>query len=208
MNTMTELKDVSVAHLSKKQTELQTEAEDAEEVLKSIDDMAIANQEDLDFVGEILTEVKGKKKALENERKKVTGPLNQALEVIRGWFRPPIRFYDRCEEKLKRKIANYHNEQRKKQQAALKAAGEASMKGDRAKAAKAMRVATAAKVSKVSGVSMRPVLKWKVEDFEKVPRAFLCVDHAAVNEYFKENPNGKISGITVEQDLSVSARAR
>lgn len=203
-----QLKDIPIAHLVPVQGELRTEEQEASGVLKEIDAMLIEDQEDLDFAGSILTEVKGKKKRLENERGKATRPLLDALNVIRGWFRPAVQYLDQCEKKLKSKIAAYHRQQRQRQQAALQAAGEASMRGDAEVARTQMQEAQQAQVHKVAGVSTREVLKWDVEDLSKVPREFLMINAAAVDAYFAERGfDGKISGIRTWRDVSVAGRA-
>jgi len=202
------LEDIPVAHLVPVQGQLEGEEQEAQGVLKEIDGMTIENQEDLDFAGEILTEVKGKKKHLENERTKATKPIRTGLDVIYGWFRTPIRFYETCEKRLKRKIADYHREQRLRQQAALAEAGKASMRGDAETAREALQVAQAAQVHKVAGVSTKDVLKWKVVDLSLVPREFLTIDPELVDAYIvKHGENSKIPGIELERDVKVTGRA-
>jgi hypothetical protein len=205
---MTQLKNIQVEHLQPYASEAQAHVVEAKGILEAIDNMPIDSQEDLDFAGEILVDVKGKKKALENERGKATRPLLDALNVIRGWFKPAVQYLDRCEGKLKTKIAEYHREQRRRQQAALEAAGDASMRGDAEVARTQMQRAQEAQVHKVSGVQMRSVIKWEVTDFAKVPRKFLMLNEKAVQQHIMQHgADAKIDGVKIWRDVSVAAKA-
>lgn len=204
-----QLKDISVAHLHPVQTQLVGEKEEAQGVLELIDQMPLENQGDYDFAAEILTEVKGKKKGLETERGKATRPMLDALNVVRGWFKPAIEYYGRCETKIKRRMTDYMKEQRRKQEEALQVAGQASMAGNKTEARQALAQASAAEVHKAKGVSTRDVLKYEVVDASQVPREFLTVDHGAVQLYISvHGETTQIPGIRVFRDIQMSARSR
>ncbi len=205
---MTELQDIQVAHLKPYAAEAEGEVVEAQGILKGIDDIDIGNQDDLNFASEILTDIKGKKKTLENERGKATRPLLDALNVIRGWFKPAVEVLAQCENKLKAKISGYHREQREKQQAALQAAGDASMQGDVQGAQQAMGRAQAAEVHKAPGVQMREVIKFEVFDVTQVPREFLMINERAIQQHIMQHgASVEISGVKIWRDFSVAAKS-
>jgi len=205
---MTELKTIKTEHLAVFQTQAQSEAGEASEILKSIDDMVLETQDDLDFAGGVLVEIRTKKKVLEGERSKATGPLYKVIRLVEGWFRPAIQHYEKAENKLKKRIGEYHVSKRIEMQAALEIAGEASMHGDKLGASAAMQVATEAKVHKVPGVGVSDVVKYKLVDLAEVPREFLKLDDDAVSAYIAEHgAEAKIPGLKIWKDVNVSARA-
>ena len=84
-----QLQDIPVSHLSVVRDDAVAQKEEAEGILHQIGQLPMENQEDFDFAGEMLIEVKGRTKALEDERGKATRGLLDTLNVIRGWFKPP-----------------------------------------------------------------------------------------------------------------------
>lgn len=202
------LQDIQVAHLLPLRTVATEEQGPGEEILKSIDEMVLENQEDLEFAAEILTEIKGKKKILEEQRGEATGPLYKVIRVIERWFRPAVGYYEKAEIRLKNRIADYHNRKRAELEAALEVAGEASMAGDGVTSSEALQIAREAQVHKVPGVWTSDIIKYEVVDIALVPREFLKVDPEAVEAYLAEHGvDAKIPGIKIWKDVSVSARA-
>jgi hypothetical protein len=191
--------------------EVQTEAEDeisvAKETHVEIDGFTIATDEDLAFAGECLGEVKGHWNRLEERKKQVTGPLNAALQVIRGWFQPAQSHYAASEVTLKAKIAGYHAMRAKERQAALDAAAAAVQVGN----SEATRVAIAAvppPPPKLVGISVQDAWEYEVFDFTLVPDRFKVVNHALVMAEVKLNKGAtQIPGIRPVQGSRVVARA-
>ena len=84
--------------------ELQAEAKSTGEAMQVLSDLAIQNDDDLAFAGDVLKDAKTRWKALEEKRTAVTGPLNAALREINGWFKPVQEPLKRAESILKEKI--------------------------------------------------------------------------------------------------------
>lgn len=191
--------------------EVQTEAEDeisvAKETHVEIDSFTIATDEDLAFAGECLGEVKGHWNRLEERKKQVTGPLNAALQVIRGWFQPAQSHYAASEATLKQKIAAYHAMRAKERQAALDAAAAAVQVGN----SEATQVAIAAvppPPPKMTGVSVQDTWEYEVVDFAAVPDKYKVIHHGLVTAELKlSKGNLKIPGIRPVQGSRVVARA-
>jgi hypothetical protein len=86
-------------------TAIQTDAEASTSELATVD---VTDKDSLDFVAELLADVKGKAKRLEAMRKTATDPMNEALATVRGWFRPAETALAKLETALKGKISDYH----------------------------------------------------------------------------------------------------
>ncbi len=204
-----ELQDIPVGHLTVVRDDVAAQKEEAQGTLQLIGKLPIEHQEDLDFAGEMLTEIKGKVKALEDRRGKATRGLLDSLNVIRSWFKPPLTYYGQCEIALKRKISDYTQARRREQEEALRVAGQASMQGNAQVAQQALQAASDAQVHKVAGVTMRDVVKFEVFDSTQVPRQFLCVNNAAIQQYIQANgADVQIPGVRIYKDTQIAARAR
>lgn len=184
--------------------------DEAKGLLKQIEVFEINGDEDMQFAAEMLAEVKGAKKRLENERGRATKPLREGLEVIRGWFRPAIKYLGQCEKQLKAKIKKAKDRLIEKQQEALDRAGEASLAGDKEGAREALAESKEAKVTNVKGLQFREVWRYEVEDITQVPDEFLLliVNDEAVTAYIKEHKEkAEIPGIKVIKDTNVASRS-
>lgn len=189
---------------------ISTQAEEAAGITHDVEGgvLVIENQKDLEFAAEVLAQIKGRIKALEGERKKVTAPLNEALKVVRAWFKDPIDEYRRAENVVKEMIGGYHYRQAELQRQALAAAQAASMQGQADPAAQSMQVAVAAEVQKVDGLQMRQKVVFDVVNFEEIPRQFLLVNKTAVMEYYREyGDQAQIPGIRFRRETTVASRS-
>lgn len=186
--------------------ELTQERGRAQECLQMIQTLTIESQADLDLAGELLGSAKAKIKELEEQRKSVTGPLNQVVKTINGWFKPVTEFYESCERALKERVAEHTLAQQAKQDAALAeieaGAGDAS--------AEAFAAATQV-TENPSNVSTRVRWIWTVENWALVPGKYkkLVLDEAAVAaEVEAHGDRAAIPGITITKDIQVIARAK
>lgn len=146
----------------------------------------IENEEDFQFAGELLKFVKKRTKELEDRRKTVTKPLDEALKAFRAWYKPSLDQYAALERALKRRISAWQLEQDRREEEAVRKIAEASMSGDydAAHAASTGLV----KASTVSGVTVRKhwVLDEDSVDLSKVPVEFLALDRNVVAEYIRQ----------------------
>lgn len=164
--------------------EAQSDSQDTAQVVGT--QLRIECQADLEFAAQILREVKGKKKRLEDERKRATGPLNETLKVIRGWFKPPIDAYGNVEAVIKKKIADYHTHQAEIARQELLAAGQASLAGDVHAGAAGMQRAQQARVEPVQGMTTREAWTYEVTDVNAIPRSFLQPNHAMILKHIQD----------------------
>jgi hypothetical protein len=203
-----ELKDIPVSHLKVVRDEAEAKKDEAKGLLGDIQAMPMEWQDDFDFGATVLTDIREQRKALENERGKATRGLLDTLNVIRGWFKPTLDHLSACETALKAKMGAYTQEQQRRQQEALRAAGEASMQGDAAVAQRALQTAHDAQVHKAPGARIQSVLRYQVEDLNKVPREFLCLDPAAVERHLQHyGAAAQIPGIKVWEDTKIVGQA-
>ncbi len=204
-----ELQDISMGHLAVVRDDVASQKEEDQGLPQLIDKLPMEHQEDFDFAGEMLTEIKGKVKGLEDRRGKATRGLLDSLGVIRSWFKPALTFYGLCEIGIKRKMSDYTQARRREQEEALRVAGQASMAGNAQVAQQALQAASDAQVHKVAGVTLQDVVKFEVFDSTQVPRQFLCVNNAAIQQYIQANgADVQIPGVRIYKDTRISARAR
>lgn len=196
--------DVSLLPV-KVQESLTVERKSAQESLAMIVNLAITSQADLDFAGELLGLTKSKIKELEAQRTSVTGPLNQAVKTVNGWFKPVTEFYGSCEKALKEKIATHMLAEQAKQDAALReieaGAGDASPEAFAA----ATSVHEAPK-----NVSLKPRFKWTVTNWAIIPGRFkkmVLAEDLVEREIAEHGINANIPGLLIERDMGIIGRS-
>ncbi len=155
----------------------------------------IENQDQVDMAGQLLTQVKGKLKNLDTQRKDITGPMRKAEKAVNNLFRPAIDAAKAVEAMLKAGIAGYVEAQQKAQVAALEAGQhEAAL--------------AVVQPTMPSGVSTRTIWKFRYTNVELIPRKYWVVDSAALQAEVNANKgNTAIPGIEAYPDTSISASA-
>lgn len=188
--------------------ELELQEKEARDVLEGFRSFEILSDEDYQFVGETLREVKGVYKQIEERRKKVTAPLNEALKEFRAWYQPALAVLENTEALLKRKLADYDTAQRERARLAMEAAAEASRQGDFDAAHAASQGIVSAPQAK--GITVTRRWDYRLVDLSLVPREFLCLDHSAVKIYLKaagKDTPTQIPGLEFFETESVTARS-
>lgn len=201
---------MSTAIALPKKTQLRTkkELDEAQEIFDNLEDLIVEDKDDIEFASKMLREVKGKKKFLEGERGKVTYHLNEALEIIRSWFRDPIKLLTQCEKILKEKIDDAMEEMERKQQEALDKASKAAMSGKKSSARRALEDAKAAEIGPIEGIQVRAGWDYEIVDFNKIPRKWLCVDDPMLKAHIRSKKGDvQIPGIKVIKKNSIAANA-
>jgi hypothetical protein len=90
-----------------------------------------------------LKDVKSLAKRLDDERKAITGPLDQAKKAVMDLFRAPVEFCEKAERTIKQSMLTYDDEQRRLQAEAERKAREAEEAERRRIAEEARRKAEA-----------------------------------------------------------------
>lgn len=93
-----------------------------------IKEVEITDIQSLNFAADFLKEIKIQKTKLEEERKKLTRPLDSAKKTIMDWFRPQETRLEEAELALKKKIAIFQAEERARAEERAKQAAEEAKK--------------------------------------------------------------------------------
>lgn len=92
-------------------TQLEAAAKPVADLVEAIQGMAVTNQVEYEDVGAALRDVKATAKRLDDERKEMTRPLDQAKKRILDFFRAPTDALARVERELKGRMLKYTQEQ-------------------------------------------------------------------------------------------------
>jgi hypothetical protein len=192
--------------------------------------LVIATPEAYEFAAGKLQEVKGRRKSLDELRRSMTRPLDEAKAAIMDLFRTPSERLEQAEAALKRALVAFSDEQERKrraEQARLEEAARkereklqrqaeaAAAKGRDEKAAElevraSTVVAPIAQVAapKVAGVSFRSVWRFEVVDPSLVPREYLMVDETKIGKVVAAlKADTVIPGVKVREDRIASSRS-
>jgi len=152
-----------------------------------------------------LRDIKARAKKVDDLRKSITKPLDDAKKATMDLFRPAVEAYAQAESILKRSMLDYDKkvaaERREQERLAREAAeaeqnrllaeaAEAEKSGDTGKAEELMMhaesVPTAPVVAnnapKASGISKTVNWKFEITDANKVPREYLLIDEKKIGQ--------------------------
>ena len=171
------------------------------------------------------------KKALEEKRTSVTGPLNEALKTINDWFRGPAATVQQAIDVYKRQMGAFEAREqaelrRQADEAARRAREEreelerralfALDKGQTEKAETLLARSEAVVPAKpdlapvkAAGMGFGEAWEFEVIDAALIPREFLKVDEAKIGQYVRAmKASAKIAGVRVFSRPKVSVRAK
>jgi hypothetical protein len=218
---MTDLeKDPAVIEATSEVTALQTIASN----------YVVKTQEQYVAGADDLKRVKAAQKKLEDTRTSLTGPINESLKRINAFFRKPAEALVAFEQKIKGALGNYSAEQERIRQEEQRRADEAARREREKIEAQARKAADSGKVEKaavleqraatvvapiisreppkVSGVSMREVWKFAVENPDLVPREYLSVDETKIRKVVAAlKGDAKIAGVRVFSEKQIASSA-
>lgn len=170
----------------------------AREASPIVDDLSVENEVDQEFAAEILRDVKESIRQVEEKRKEITVPLNNALNAVNGLFRPAREALEALEKGLKQKIAGYLE----RKELANRAALELAAKSDEVEEAQ-QALALVDQSGPPKGVSVRYVWKFRVVDAELVPREYCSPDAKKIGAF---DPGSAIPGVEWFQEPVVASR--
>lgn len=156
--------------------ELNEELSESIELAKTFE---VKTQADLDFVAELLIDVKRKLNQLAEAEASVTKPIRELLEGARELFRPAKNKLTLFEAMLKGKIAHARAVEDANNRKALADVEAAHTSGNEQAVEAAL--AQIRHQSNVDGVSTRVGWTWQLEDISKVPLEYLEVDTLKLN---------------------------
>lgn len=180
----------------------------ASEYLPEIDGLVIDDDEGMQLANEVLREIKGRHKKIEETRKRIVDPLNAAKKEVQNLFGPPLKLLKSLEDRVKDKIAKAVEGAYDRQRVALTQAAQASMEGDTEAAAEAMMEAAQAELAPVDGLSLRHTWDFEVTDVNLIPPEYMVIDSAAIKSAIRATEGEvEIPGIKVVRKTSVASRA-
>lgn len=189
---------------------------------------AVRSAEQYSTAGEELTRIKSAQKRLEALRKSMTQPLDATKKAIMDFFRGPETKLAQAESGIKRAMIGYSDEQDRLRREEQRRADEAARKERERIEAQAARAAASGKTEKaellqerassvvapviqreapkVTGVNMRDVWKFAIENEAIIPRQFLAVDDAKIRKHVA-NMKGdtQIPGVRVYCEKQMAA---
>lgn len=197
--------------------------------------VVISSMDEYEYAANELRRVRLQRKALEEERKKATRPMDEAKAVVMGFFSPVVNKYTAYETYLTQAMGVWTRDEEKKRRALeaqlrdeqeqqrVEAAGRAAELAYEGKTEQAMAVLDAIppvpvvilEQPKVTGLSSREIHKATVENMD----AFLLwvIDNdrydliqpnqSALNELARTSQgNIKVSGVRFDRDMSFTVR--
>lgn len=171
-----------------------------------VDAFQITTDAEQDFAAQLLHEVKAEWTLVEEKRKKITKPLDEAKRETQAVFKPVLEALKTVETALKDKIAGYMQAKQNANVAALQTASHAP-----SAMAASQSMGLYEPVQAPQGVSVRQVWKFEVTDPELVPRHLCSPDMKKIQEELgkKSDKYGQpdlIPGVRVYQEAVVAAR--
>ena len=171
--------------------------------------------------------VVSKQRDLEELRKSLTRPLDEAKSNLMAFFNKPLEALQSAVRSMKSELSRFDAEERRKDEEARRIAEKA--RRDAEEAAKAKALAETPLVAfddeiplpepvevpvhiptpvAAKGISSREVWKFEVIDPKLVPADFLIPDEKKIRAYVNyEKGNAKIAGVKIWPDRSISARS-
>jgi hypothetical protein len=183
----------------------------------------VADNSDYEQASTILRDIKGRLARLEILRREITKPLDESKKRVMDLFRVPVERLEIVESRIKaamlafqraiedaRAVAEARAIEEKRR---LEAAREKAMaKGDWDRAVQVsqksaeVRINAPPPVAKIAGVQTREIWKWRLLDFDKVPREFLILNEKLLGEIARrDKEKAKVEGIEFYREEIIAA---
>lgn len=177
------------------------------EEIAHLHDWKIEGEDDMQFAGDMLADVKGRMKRLEAQRTKITKPMNAAKKAVDELFKTPRTALEEAERLLKGKIAGYLEAAAEDNDEAYIEAAEAETVEEATAA-----LATVRDVAAPKGVSVRYTYKPRIVNEGMVMPEFCSPDMGKIKAYMRENKNddgspSPIPGVIFDREPIVASRS-
>lgn len=219
---------------------IDTEKEARKTDVKSLVNIAaaieISNQAEFEASNIVLVDVKKRIKELDEQRKAITKPLDDAKKEVMNLFRDPIDLLERAEKYIKGLMLKYtdkmEREAREEQARLQKLADQEAEKEKKKIEAKIERAVASGKenkvedltaqletivpitapviapaIEKISGVVMKSTWIAEVVNIDEVPREYMEVNLKALNKIAQATKGSiKIAGVKFSETKSIASR--
>lgn len=178
-----------------------------------------------------LQAIKGKWREIDDARKEMKRPIDEAAKRVQAFFSKPLAFLEQAESIIKSKLVAYQNEQERLRREEQRKAEEAARKERERLEAQAAKAAASGKVEKaeqiaeraaavvapviqreapkVAGIKTREVWQFEVTDPSAVPREYCSVDETKIRKVVGAlKGDTKIAGIRVYSENQIASAAR
>lgn len=173
-----------------------TESE-AGHITKIANTLPVKCAEDETKAYELLKNIKGTLKMIEDKRKEITAPLNASIKTVNEMFKRLAEPFQSADNEVRRKILEFRQAEEEKARK-LTEKREAVQEQREAKGLPTKAVEpVAAKVAAVTQTAKR--WTFQVIDEKKVPREYLCVDEGAIRQAVR-NGVREILGVEIYQE--------
>lgn len=177
--------------------EAKKEISEVDVILQDANILTVENTETYSAAGEFLKRIKGKMKALNDQRLELTRPIDATKKAIKKLFDKPLLVLEEIESKIKSSLIDYDKKQeeiRRAEEARLAAlqkkeadrlarrAAKAAEKGQEEKAeqlqqeaqqAEAFKPMVPENTTKVAGIQKKKVWKFRILNARDIPRDYL-----------------------------------
>ncbi len=179
-------------------SEIEQETQQAVGALREVKDLVIATPEDIAFAESEALSAKAQWKRIDERRKEITGPMNEALRSANDLFRPSLSAYAELEGLLRQKAEGARREIKRVNEAAMLAAQAALAANNVRQAAIAAAPITAPPATK--GMTYHDAWAYRIVDAAILPREFLIPNEKAIKAWVEANGDKNvIPGVAVEK---------
>ncbi len=208
----------------------ESETSNAQRTLAKIQVYVVESPEDYELAAADLKAIKAQWKRIDEARKNLKRPIDQAAKQLQEFFIPSLTALSRAEDMLKRKMVDYDNaaqakrramqadaEQRasKERQKLQERAQKAASNGDEDKAAELQQRAEMvvapvhqAVTPKVAGITTSEVWLFEVRDPALVPREYCSPDPKKIRMAVDAlRGEARIGGVYVYRDTRIASRS-
>lgn len=212
-------------------------AKEAVSILQTAKGVVISTNDQYVSAGEMLKTIKSFAKTIDEARKKITRPLDDAKANVMNLFRGPSDALAEAEKIVKNSMTAFYNKQeeirleqeRKAQEAARKEeerkkkalderANKAEANGDLEKAAELRekkeevfvpRPVVASSMAKVGGVAMKDIWRFRIVNQSLIPREYLVINEPMLRTVAQATKGAlSIPGVEFFAEKTVSASTR
>lgn len=155
-----------------------------------------------------LTTIKEIRKGVTEKKDSIVKPLNEALKNARSLFKPIEEKMDLIENYLKGQILKYNQallaEQARREEEARKKIEEAEKSGEKEIDVEKLAKPVERVAEKVEAIKTRKVKRLKINDQEKIPRAYLVPDEALIKQALLNGE--KVAGCEIiEEEIAINS---
>ena len=185
------------------ETSLAPQREEAEKALQMISVLDLTSQDRRDRAGKVLAEIRIRRKALDDQRKGITGPILEGKRRVDALFKPIDEYWAVCDQALTDRLLVATRVANQAQLKALETV--AATQGDTDSATLVLAHSPA---ETPAGLDVRKSWSFRIIDADRVPDEYWRIDEDKIRRMvIAAKGEIEIPGVVVEQETSF-ARSR